>query len=614
MDERADRAALPPDPLTMLWRRIRNHRIAQWTVGYVAVAYGIQHAVTLTSEAYEWPNIVARLSMTLLVIGLPIAMTLAWYHGEKASRRVSGPELTIISLLLLTSSLLFAVLVHPAGITTPRAQDASVAAARAASASPKGAVSVAVLPFLNLSADKDQEFFSDGMTEEITAALAKVPDLRVVARTSAFEFKGKNVNIKTMGEELGATHLIEGSVRKAGNRLRITAQLIKADDGTHVWAEDYDRELTDIFAIQEDIARAITTSLHMTLGLKPGENLVNNRAIDPETYTEYLRIRAAATAVATTVARQQAREELEKILARHPDFAPAWAYLARLPQADNAWWRMYLQPVENTREQQAQLVRQMEHDARQAIRLDPGQAYAYSALARVEINRGHWAAAGDLLKKALMLDPNDPDIILDEAGFSLQTGHLQDTIRLTQEAQALDPLSPNHRIWYGAALLAGNQSQAAIDFFEARPDRRILGLSYLAEAYAATGQFDKAADSIAASKRSPLYLVDPKSVDAAEALMRALAAKMPIPKVYPVAYYNWIFAYAGQPERLMGEPERFWQIGNLRTFIFDHSLAPVRKTERFKKFVCDVGLVDYWKARGWPELCHPTTGDGFECS
>src|SRR5207302_3466335 len=130
------------------------------------------------------------------------------------------------------------------------------------------------------------------MTEEITAALAKVPDLRVVARTSAFEFKGKNIEVDKIGQQLHATHLIEGSVRKAGNRVRITAQLIKADDGTHIWAENYDRDLTDIFAIQEDIARALAASLRMPLGLKPGENLVSNRGIDPESYQQYLRAKA----------------------------------------------------------------------------------------------------------------------------------------------------------------------------------------------------------------------------------------------------------------------------------------------------------------------------------
>ena len=107
MSEQQDRADLPPDRLTVLWRRLKDHRIAQWAVGYVALAYGVQHAVTLTSEAYEWPIIVARLSMTILALGVPIAMTLAWYHGERASRRVSAGELSIVSLLLVLISFAF---------------------------------------------------------------------------------------------------------------------------------------------------------------------------------------------------------------------------------------------------------------------------------------------------------------------------------------------------------------------------------------------------------------------------------------------------------------------------------------------------------------------------
>jgi len=115
-----------------------------------------------------------------------------------------------------------------------------------------GAVSLAVLPFANLSGDTSQEFFSDGVTEEITSALARIPDLRVVARTSAYQFRSQNRDIQTIGQQLNATHFIEGSVRKAGERVRITAQLIKADDGVHIWTETYDRQLTDIFAIQEE--------------------------------------------------------------------------------------------------------------------------------------------------------------------------------------------------------------------------------------------------------------------------------------------------------------------------------------------------------------------------
>src|SRR5258707_1129792 len=324
---RADPKPPSLDRLSLLWRRINDYKIAQWSVAYVALAYGVQHAVILTSESFEWPRLVARISMLLLVLGLPVVMTLAWYHGERASRRISGPELSILSVLLVGVSILFYVFVRPSEQVAagPAVQQASIAAARAAATSPRGAISIAVLPFANMSGDASQEFFSDGMTEEITSALAKVQDLRVVARTSAFEFKGKNVNIKTMGDELGATHLIEGSVRKAGTRVRITVQLIKADDGTHVWSEDYDRDLTDIFSVQEDIARAITTSLRMPLGLKPGENLVNNRSIDSESYQQYLRARALLRARSIP----EAAAILEPLVLRDPGYAPAWALLAQ---------------------------------------------------------------------------------------------------------------------------------------------------------------------------------------------------------------------------------------------------------------------------------------------
>ncbi len=139
-----------------------------------------------------------------------------------------------------------------------------------------------MLPFLNLSGDADQEFFSDGMTEEITSALAMVPDLKVVARTSAFQFKGEKSDMRAVGKALNATHLIEGSVRKDGNRVRITAQLIEVGKGTHLWSENYDRQLSDIFATQEEIARTVVGSLMAPLGLAPGERLVSNRTIDPE--------------------------------------------------------------------------------------------------------------------------------------------------------------------------------------------------------------------------------------------------------------------------------------------------------------------------------------------
>src|SRR5262249_45165683 len=141
-----------------------------------------------------------------------------------------------------------------------------------------------VLPFANLSGDPGQDFFSDGTTEEITAALAKVPDLRVVARTSAFQFQGQNRDIHAIGQQLHVTHLIEGSVRKAGDQVRITAQLIEVGSGLTVWTNSYDRELSNVVTIQEDIAQAIAGALRVPLGLQKGQQLIANRIIDPNSY------------------------------------------------------------------------------------------------------------------------------------------------------------------------------------------------------------------------------------------------------------------------------------------------------------------------------------------
>ena len=156
MSEDAGRADLPPpDRFTTLWRRAKDHRIAQWTAGYIALAYGIQHGATLASEALEWPRAVTRVSIIILALGLPVAMTVAWYHGERASRRISAGELSILSVLLVIASMLFYAPVRPSSdirtaAAVPAAQEASVTAARQASLSPATVISLAVMPFENL--------------------------------------------------------------------------------------------------------------------------------------------------------------------------------------------------------------------------------------------------------------------------------------------------------------------------------------------------------------------------------------------------------------------------------------------------------------------------------
>ena len=379
----------------------------QWSVGYIAVAYGIQHAITLTSEAFKWPDTVIRISMLLLALGLPIAMALAWYHGERASRRISAGELSIISILLVIASLAFYNFVRPAEQIAARPMAAVQTAIGAAPAAKAAGISVAVLPFINMSGDPKEEYFSDGMTEEITSALAKIPKLPVVGRTSAFAFKGKNEDMSVIGQALHATYLLEGSVRKSGNKVRITAQLIKAETGDHLWTDSYDRNLTDIFAVQEDVAKSIAAALQVPLGLNQGETLISNRTNDTQSYEDYLR--ALALYRARDI--RQVIAVLEPMVRRDPNYAPAWALLA---QAYNLV-PVYVEGDNNTTDELRGIVitayAKADDAARKALALDPKHAPALTAVAYLECERSRFSDSARDFAKSLALDPTDPDTL-----------------------------------------------------------------------------------------------------------------------------------------------------------------------------------------------------------
>jgi adenylate cyclase len=225
-----------------VWPRIKEHKIVQWTVAYVAFAFVALHGATLLSDALEWPHAVVRLVTFLLILGFPIAPILAWFHGVRALKRVSGSELIIIALLLVIGGSLLWLLPRPtrdrARIETPSSPatiNPKLESGTEIFAPP--AHSIAVLAFTDMSEKHDQEYFGDGMAEEILDLLAKVPGLTVIGRTSSFQFKGKNEDLRTIGTKLNAAYVLEGSVRNSGEHVRITAQLINTRTGTHEWSE-----------------------------------------------------------------------------------------------------------------------------------------------------------------------------------------------------------------------------------------------------------------------------------------------------------------------------------------------------------------------------------------
>jgi TolB-like protein/Flp pilus assembly protein TadD len=619
-DFEGQRSGIPASAaqFTLLWLRIKQHRIVQWAVGYVALIFAVQHAVTLTTEAFEWPHLVVRVSMLLLVLGLPIVVALAWYHGERVNRRISGPELTIISLLLFGISILFYVFVRPSQeieATTP-AVKTQIATTNILPA-PSG-VSVVVLPFLNLSGDPKQEFFSDGMTEEITSALANVKGLNVVARTSAFQFKGENKDVRAIGQALGANQLIEGSVRKAGNRVRITVQLIRADTGAHIWTESYDRELKDVFAVQEDIAETIAATLQVSLGLNQGAQLVSNRTVNTTSYQDYLRARALYRARDLN----QSTVILERVVASDPGYAPAWALLAA---SYNLVLSFTLSPYDGSMEQLLVRYRsyadRAKHAAQKALSIDPRNATAHAAMASIAADRLDWVSADQEFREALARDPDDADILnLYSYRHLMAAGYLDKALGNYERVRKLEPLVPIYKLMMGIALMHQKRYADAIDLLRSVPSSGPIDFNLhwiLAVALAETGRYREAADTLFTTPPSPV--ISRTVIEDAARYLRSAPAVASAPEALPAFnQLNFVYELIGAQSRAFEFPERHIALdGSIKSALVEiwaPLFEPLRKTERFKALMRKAKLVDYWRAHGWPDLCHPVGADDFACN
>ena len=216
------------------WDKLRRRKVVQWGTVYAAGAWGFLQGLEYVSDTFDWPRQIQQLATLALLTGLPVVLVTAWYHGDQGRQRVTATELTILALLFLVGGGLFwryeRTLQTPAAAAGPGSPTGAVSSAPAVVA----ARSIAVLPFAILSDDPENEYFADGLAEEILNSLAQVADLKVTGRTSSFAFKGKNEDLRRIGEALGVATVLEGSVRRAGDRVRVTTQLVRVADGFHL--------------------------------------------------------------------------------------------------------------------------------------------------------------------------------------------------------------------------------------------------------------------------------------------------------------------------------------------------------------------------------------------
>src|SRR6266436_278148 len=304
--------------------------------------------------------------------------------------------------------------------------------------------SVAMLPFADMSPDKNQEYFSDGLAEQLIHELSRVSGLKVVGRSSAFQFGGKNEDLRVVGRKLGVANILEGSVRREGNHVRITANLIKVEDGFQLWSQTYDREINDIFAVQDEIAQAATEALQLKLLGVSGQPVVSNlRSANPEAYQAYLQSKYFS-------ARGQDKRDLDtglsyadQAIKLDANYATAWALRSQVLETMAG-----VNLIENT-----EGFRRARESAKKAIALDPNLAAGYMAMGMVQINHDwDWEGAEASFRKAGQLEPGSADLLGHRAYLTRTLGRVDEAIELYKQAIARDPLRANFHLALGYEL------------------------------------------------------------------------------------------------------------------------------------------------------------------
>jgi len=486
--------------------------------------------------------------------------------------------------------------------------------------------SIAVLPFVNMSNDQENVYFADGLTEEILSRLAEVRDLKVPGRTSSFVFKNKNRDLREVGSALGVANVLEGSVRKSGDRLRITAQLIRTQDGYRLWSQAFDRKLDDVFAIQEEIARAIASALSVQLNLGVSEK-AQKPTQDMQAYGSYLEARTLITRRDTENLRR-AITLLEGAVQRDPSFAKAWAALA---QARALGFYYLVVPMQQSLEG-------AESAARKALTIDDSLGAAHSALADVLRDRYDWLGAEAEYRRALELSPGEAETHNQYSQMLLKVGHLDAALEHANRACKLDPLA-----WVPPSIAAliqlsrGDlaQSRLWLDRFE-KARGKINGFAlHLELIHALSGRdIDLARRTLALARSSAAPELsspaDKKLIDAMDQalastgnssappanLVRALEEAEAMGELHIALQLGAVAVFVNQPEAAL---DALWF--NMRSppglytgWIWTPSLQPVRNEPRFLDLLRAMKLPEYWRVAGWGDFCRPKGANDFECA
>jgi len=414
--------------LRKFFAELRRRNVYKVAIAYAVVAWLLMQIATQVFPFLEIPNWAIRLVIMLIVIGFPIALVIAWAFeltpvGIKRTESADelptkAPRNRAWLYVIVISGAISASLFFIGRYSATSKQSGLIEVP---------AKSIAVLPFVDLSQAKDQEYFCDGISEEILDALARVEGLRVVARTSSFSFKGKNADVGEIAQKLNVQNVLEGSLRREGNRIRITAQLINARNGFHIWSDTFERELQGVFAVQDEITRSIVDALKIKLAVAPPVRTPGST----EAYDLYLK----GLYYSNKSDEENLRKSLslfQQALDKDPNFARAWTGIIKV------WEQLadaYVRPLE--------AYPRVKEAASKALALDDKDAEAHCYLGEVKLLIDRDVAGAEAeIKRALQLDRNSATAHYFMSWLKLTQGDCDEGVNQIQEAEKLDPLSP----------------------------------------------------------------------------------------------------------------------------------------------------------------------------
>jgi len=618
---------------------LKRRNVIRVGIAYAVIAWLIMQFSDVVLNNIEAPIWVFKAIMLILGIGFPIALIFAWafeltpdgikkekdVDRSQSIRSETGKKLNfaIIGLLAVVAVYFFWES-RFAGNDEPgmpkTAQSASATNSIETAETVEQASdekSVAVLPFVNMSSDPEQEYFSDGITEEIINALVKIPGLSVPARTSVFGFKGHQGDVRQIGQQLNVAYILEGSIRSQANQVRITAQLIKVDDGFHLWSETYDRQLDNIFVVQEEIASAISEVLVGALNV--GKTAVPNRTINMQAYDTYLHGR--------TLLRERqpnAIEVLERATQLDPIFVPAWAALALAYQINGYY-------IPSGVDLQEKAIKTALH----ALSMDPENVDALDALASAKRATWHWSEAENLFDKALAIDPESSELLEDYVEFLCSVGRFQECLDVVERGYKLDQnFMPLARHYLNALEISG-QRQKTFEAYELIPptwnSRLLVDDGLTSEIGWETYSFLIAGDTQAAIEMMKRYEPSNAFLPVKAASLKVLAGnsqKEDLDKLKVISTTNYasaawyIDSIEGQMLALAGETEHLidavLEMTN-RTqwgetiFAWFPSFKITREDPRFQEVLELYRLPEYWDEAGWPDICRRVDAERIEC-